>query len=119
MIARGLEGEHCSSDFYMGDSPVKRIRDKLHMFFPTWTNNLPPGNMCCLTATDNIFGRLVNAAPGAADSDVCTVATHCGDVTGEFAHIEQKDTSRDPANYDNWGNAISAAFVASSCSGQW
>jgi hypothetical protein len=72
---------------------VRRIRAQLDIVFPDWDNHLPPdpGDSCCLTTTDNIFGRLVNAASGAADSDVCTVETHCDDVTGEFAHIEQKE----------------------------
>jgi hypothetical protein len=114
-IGRGRPGETCSIDCHNNnDPPVKCICNELKAVFPTWKTHLPPDDNCCLTATDNIFGRLVNAAPGASDDSVCTTKSKCRNVSGEFAHIDQQATSRDAANYVGWAKAISNAFAASS-----
>jgi hypothetical protein len=117
-IARGRGTETCSRDFYnirSPPSPARQVRDWLNFVFPSWNNHLPPDDLCCLTATHNVFGRLVNAAPGATDASVCTTETHCGDVSGEFVHIEQKAMPRWPIHYDRWARAIRYAFHMSSC----
>jgi hypothetical protein len=108
-------GSQCSLDYYNnGTPPVKRIRNELTTMFATWMNTLPPDSNCTLTATDNIFGRLVNAAAGAADDSVCTTSTTCGNVSGQFAHIEQSATARDSANYAGWATAINRA-ISTTC----
>ena len=103
-------GSQCSLDYYNNNTPpVKRIRNELNTVFPTWTNSLPPDSTCSLTATDNVFGRLLNAAAGASDDSVCTTSTTCGNVSGRFAHIEQSATARGSANYAGWATAVKRA----------
>ena len=108
-------GSQCSLDYYNNNTPpVKRIRNELNTVFTTWTNSLPPDSTCGLTATDNVFGRLVNAAAGASDDSVCTTSTTCGNVSGQFAHIEQSATARDSANYNGWATAMNRA-ISTTC----
>jgi len=74
---------------------------------------------CDLTATRNIFGRLVSGIPA---SGVCsdtpsipciTSGSTCptGGCMGKFVHIEQDPEYRLPTHYGDWENAINAAFV--------
>ena len=119
ILGRGRGTETCSRDFYnirFPPSPARPLRNWLSFaFHSTWTHHLPPDDQCCLIATHNVFGRLVNAAPGATDDSVCTTETHCRDVSGEFVHIEQKATSRQPVHYDSWARTIRYSFSFSSC----
>ncbi|KAJ7073475.1 hypothetical protein B0H15DRAFT_792830, partial [Mycena belliarum] len=88
--------------------PVKSLRAALAAAFPTWTVALPSDSACRLTATDNVFGRLVNGVPAQA---VCTNASNAALTTGEFVHIEQAVVSRGSAAYLAWTAAIQAAFT--------
>ncbi|KAJ6569235.1 hypothetical protein B0H19DRAFT_1024370 [Mycena capillaripes] len=92
------------------DRPIKRLKSELMATFPTWNISLPSDSACSLTATDNVFGRLVN---GIAARLVCTNASIAELTTGEFIHIEQAIISRESAVYSGWTAALLAAFAPS------
>ncbi|CAA7261050.1 unnamed protein product [Cyclocybe aegerita] len=105
----GSSSGNCYSD---PDLPVNRIKAQLNGWFPPPRYHATPSDdpSCTkLTATDNIFGRLVNGVP---EADVCTTpATRCGGSDyGQFVHIEQDSVSRDEANWGRWANVILGAF---------
>ena len=103
----------CPFMYYLNPNrPVRRLKRELDAVFPSWTNSLPSTSSCSLTAADNVFGRLVNARPGAASVAVCTVATRCEDVSGQFIHIEQDDEARKDEHHNNWATAICNSFQA-------
>ncbi|KAI9450932.1 hypothetical protein BJY52DRAFT_1125582 [Lactarius psammicola] len=88
-----------SVDWYTYYSPVVRIKNQLDITFPpgpSWTNSLPSTSPCGLTATQNIFGRLLN---GIDESLVCRDGSDAARVTGQFVHIEQTDGALTSANY--------------------
>ncbi|KAJ7461393.1 hypothetical protein B0H11DRAFT_1736032 [Mycena galericulata] len=89
------------------DRPIKRLKTELVAAFPTWNVSLPSDSGCSLTATDNVFGRLVNGIP---ESLVCTNTSTAALTTGEFIHIEQAKISRGAAAYSGWTAAFLAAF---------
>jgi hypothetical protein len=93
------------------DRPIKRLKTELMASFPTWNVSLPSDSTCTLTATDNVFGRLLN---GIAEPLVCTTASTADLTTGEFIHIEQAKISRGVGAYDSWTTAFLAAFEPSS-----
>ncbi|KAJ7159489.1 hypothetical protein C8R46DRAFT_1164849 [Mycena filopes] len=93
------------------DRPIKRLKTHLMAAFPAWTVSLPSDSACSLTATDNVFGRLVN---GVAEAEVCGEAAGAGGATGEFVHIEQAIVSREVGGYAGWTAALLAAFAPSS-----
>ncbi|KAJ7106442.1 hypothetical protein C8R43DRAFT_210629 [Mycena crocata] len=93
------------------DRPIKRLQKELLAAFPTWNVSLPSDSACSLTATDNVFGRLVN---GIAERLVCTQASTADLATGEFIHIEQAIVSRGSAVYAGWTAALLAAFAPAS-----
>lgn len=68
---------------------------------------MPSDSSCGLTATGNIFGRLLN---GVALASVCTTAGTASGATGQFIHAEQATASRAEASYDEWTTAIINAF---------
>ncbi|KAJ6531659.1 hypothetical protein DFH09DRAFT_1183029 [Mycena vulgaris] len=90
------------------DRPIKRLKAELMASFPTWNVSLPSDSACSLTATDNVFGRLVN---GISERLVCTKASTADLTTGEFIHIEQAILSRGAAAYSGWTAALLAAFA--------
>ncbi|KAJ7474237.1 hypothetical protein FB451DRAFT_1035463 [Mycena latifolia] len=92
------------------DRPIKRLKTELMAAFPTWNVSLPSDSACSLTATDNVFGRLVN---GISEQLVCTNASTAVLTTGEFIHIEQAIISRGSAAYSGWTAALLAAFAPS------
>jgi hypothetical protein len=61
---------------------------------------------CPKGGTDSVFGRLVNARPGSASVGVCTAATECQYVTGQFIHIKQAALARRSDFFDGWATAI-------------
>lgn len=90
------------------DSPAKRIRDELRISFLTWTISMPSDpSSCHLTATLNVFGRLLNRIP---ESEVCTRTANFHTVTGQFVHIEQTDEALLPINYANFAKAVNRAI---------
>ncbi|KAJ7900042.1 hypothetical protein B0H14DRAFT_2331450, partial [Mycena olivaceomarginata] len=93
------------------DRPVKRLKSELMKVFPTWNVSLPSDSACSLTATDNVFGRLVNGIP---ESLVCTKSSTADLATGGFIHAEQAKISRETSAYSGWTAALLAAFAPSS-----
>ncbi|KAJ7612635.1 hypothetical protein FB45DRAFT_759820 [Roridomyces roridus] len=89
------------------DRPIKRLKNALITFFAPWNVSLPSDSSCSLTATDNVFGRLVN---GIDASQVCTHAALANTTTGEFVHIEQVWQSISPDAYGGWAEALVEAF---------
>ncbi|PPQ99978.1 hypothetical protein CVT24_009557 [Panaeolus cyanescens] len=89
--------------------PINRIKAELNSVFPTGTHATPADDPACtLTATRNLFGRLVN---GVAAGNVCTTAGSCvGTDFGQFVHLEQESAYRSSTNYNNWITAITNAF---------
>ncbi|KAJ3502373.1 hypothetical protein NLJ89_g8917 [Agrocybe chaxingu] len=89
----GSSSGNCYSD---PDLPVNRIKTQLNGWFPPPRHHATPADdpSCTkLTATDNIFGRLVNGVPDA-----------------DFVHIEQDSVSREEASWGRWANVILGAF---------
>lgn len=91
---------------------MNRIKGQLNTVFPTGTHATPADDPACtLTATRNLFGRLVN---NVAAGSVCTTAASsfgCGGANfGQFVHIEQELAYRNSVNYNNWANVITNAF---------
>ncbi|KAK7008062.1 hypothetical protein R3P38DRAFT_3027241, partial [Favolaschia claudopus] len=89
------------------DRPIKRLKAELLKAFPDWNISLPSDSGCSLTATENVFGRLVN---GIDEGMVCTEAPTAGLMSGEFIHIEQAKMSRLASVYPQWTAALLAAF---------
>ncbi|KAJ6459634.1 hypothetical protein C8R45DRAFT_843214 [Mycena sanguinolenta] len=90
------------------DRPVKRLKNELIKVFPTWNISLPTDSACSLTATDNVFGRLLN---GITEEHLCTDSARADLTTGEFIHAEQAIISRGSAAYSGWTAALLAAFT--------
>ncbi|KAJ7649446.1 hypothetical protein DFH06DRAFT_1331812 [Mycena polygramma] len=93
------------------DRPIKRLKAELGAAFPAWNVSLPSDSPCHLTATNNVFGRLVNGIPEAL---VCTNGSTADITTGEFIHIEQAIISRESTAYAGWTTALLTAFAPSS-----
>jgi len=96
------------------DRPIKRLKSQLDITFPTWTTSLPPENPCILTATKNIFGRLLN---GIEESRVCTNGSNKKLATGEFLHIEQDSMAREGSAYMGWTKALKNVFETTCMAG--
>jgi hypothetical protein len=64
--------------------------------------------LCDLTATKNIFGRMVN---GVTESNVCYSDAVKESVTGEFIQAEQNSLFAGPTRYANWRNALFVVFT--------
>jgi len=111
-LSSGLGRSNASVAWYTDavDRPIKRLKTHLMAAFPTWNISLPSDSDCSLTATDNVFGRLVN---GIAEQLVCTDASTAELVTGEFVHIEQAIISRQAGVYSEWTAALLATFAPS------
>ncbi|KAJ7139204.1 hypothetical protein C8R44DRAFT_764045 [Mycena epipterygia] len=111
-LSSGISRSAASISWYTDsvDRPIKRLKTELMASFPTWNISLPSDSACSLTATDNVFGRLVN---GIAEPLVCTNASTADLATGEFIHIEQAIIARGAAAYSAWSAALLAAFAHS------
>lgn len=100
------------------DIPARRLRDTARVVFksspPTssWNISLPPDDpTCSLTATTNIFGRLINGVPHRC---VCTTEANSNTAgTGEFVHIEQSIMARQSTVYGQWGEVLIKTFQSS------
>ncbi|KAJ7206967.1 hypothetical protein B0H12DRAFT_1206050 [Mycena haematopus] len=112
-LSTGLGRRSSSAAWYTDtvDRPVKRLKTELTKAFPTWNVSLPTDSACSLTATDNVFGRLLN---GVAAQLVCMNSATVDLTTGEFIHAEQAIISRGSAEYSGWTAALLAAFNAAS-----
>ncbi|KAJ7594868.1 hypothetical protein C8J56DRAFT_778146 [Mycena floridula] len=116
-ISSGLGNSALSSEWYQNEPnlPSRRLKGVLETVFPTWNATLPSDDTSCdLTATTNVFGRLINSIP---EVDVCTVAATALLATGQFIHIEQAAISRQAAAYDAWGLALRQTFGTSCARG--
>ncbi|KAK0201935.1 hypothetical protein DFS33DRAFT_1350997 [Desarmillaria ectypa] len=91
------------------DRPIKRIQKELKDSFRTWNISLPSDSFCTLTATKNVFGRLIN---GVDESNVCNEAAITDRSTGAFVHIEQAHMATFGNAYAGWREALLAAFDA-------
>lgn len=89
------------------DRPVKRLRGHLQFAFPLWNVSLPPDSSCALTATRNVVGRYIN---GVDEHSVCHTVADPSDVSGEFIHVEQDDSSRGAESYKMWAAAVRRTF---------
>ncbi|KAG7440902.1 uncharacterized protein BT62DRAFT_1047346 [Guyanagaster necrorhizus] len=91
------------------DRPIKRIQRELKSedSFRTWNISLPSDSSCALTATNNVFGRLIN---GVDESNVCNEAATAEVSTGAFVHIEQAHVAAFPDAYAGWKRVLLAAF---------
>ncbi|KAK0188103.1 hypothetical protein F5146DRAFT_1062041 [Armillaria mellea] len=89
------------------DRPIKRIQRELEDLFPDWNITLPSDSSCILTATNNVFGRMIN---GVDESSVCNQAATVDGSTGAFIHIEQALVASSQDAYDGWSRALLAAF---------
>ncbi|KAJ7210312.1 hypothetical protein C8J57DRAFT_1401105 [Mycena rebaudengoi] len=114
-LSSGLGNSPTSVAWYTDstDRPIKRLKRELMSAFPMWHISLPSDSSCSLTATENVFGRLINRI---AEVDVCAGGSNARLATGQFIHIEQATISRQPEAYASWTTAILAAFASSSVS---
>jgi hypothetical protein len=94
--------------------PITRLRNALVNSFPGIAIGTPTEfGTCDLTATRNVFGRLVNGIP---ESDLCLnsnircTCTGTGGCMGKFVHIEQDPAYRLDVFYGSWASAINAVF---------
>ncbi|KAF9075539.1 hypothetical protein BDP27DRAFT_1415323 [Rhodocollybia butyracea] len=110
-VSSGLGTSESSLAWYRNrtlDIPARRLRDEAKVLFPTWNVSLPSDDSSCgLTATTNVFGRLLN---GVAHASVCTTEATSGGATGEFIHIEQAIVSRVSDAYEQWGEVLRRTF---------
>ncbi|KAI9450934.1 hypothetical protein BJY52DRAFT_1154920 [Lactarius psammicola] len=111
-LSAGIGNSPTSVTWYTTvDSPVVRIKNELDITFPpgpSWSNSLPSTSPCGLTATQNIFGRLLN---GIDESLVCTNGSNAAKVTGQFVHIEQTDGALTSVDYGlNFATAVNRAM---------
>ncbi|KAJ7058731.1 hypothetical protein C8F01DRAFT_281409 [Mycena amicta] len=114
-LSSGLGRSAASIAWYTDtvDRPVKRIKQSLISAFTAaghnFTFSLPSDSECSLTATDNVFGRLLN---GVDVGEVCTRGASAEETEGEFVHIEQAIGVREDATgiYDAWAEALKGAF---------
>ncbi|KAF5384499.1 hypothetical protein D9757_006415 [Collybiopsis confluens] len=119
-ISSGLGASPSSIAWYTNttlDIPARRLRDAARSVFLSsssfpspsiWRDiSLPSDSSTCtiLTATSNVFGRLVNGVP---ENTVCTTAAEplSGNVTGQFVHIEQAIVSREREMYEMWAEVF-------------
>jgi hypothetical protein len=104
-----------SHDWYHGSviHPVRRLKEALDVRLPplpNTTHGMPSVvNDCQLTATKNIFGRVVN---GKVPPTHCTASAALSDVTGEFIHIEQTTSLIQEDHFAAWAEALSDTFPA-------
>ncbi|KAJ3730371.1 hypothetical protein C8R42DRAFT_5045 [Lentinula raphanica] len=117
-ISSGLGTSPSSLSWYQNttlDIPARRLRDEARSVFPSWTSSLPSDNpKCSLTATGNVFGRLVNGVP---ETDVCVSEASALTATAEFIHIEQAIVARQSNVYEKWGEVFRRVF-RTSCTGR-
>ncbi|KAJ3789323.1 hypothetical protein GGU10DRAFT_260983 [Lentinula aff. detonsa] len=117
-ISSGLGNSNSSLSWYRDpslDIPARRLRDVARTVFPTWNVTIPPDDPdCALTATSNVFGRLINGVP---ESNVCMTEANTLTATGEFIHIEQAIVSRQSNVYDHWGEVFKRTFRTSCTEG--
>ncbi|KIK55961.1 hypothetical protein GYMLUDRAFT_47427 [Collybiopsis luxurians FD-317 M1] len=109
-ISSGLGTSNSSIHWYetQPDLPSRRLKDFASQVFPTFNASLPSDDTSCdLTATDNVFGRLINGIP---EADVCTVTANTTTATGEFVHIEQAIIARQSTAYEGWGAVLKKTF---------
>lgn len=108
-LSAGLGRSSTSKAWYIdsNDRPVKRLRGHLQLAFPLWNVSLPPDSSCALTATRNVVGRYIN---GVDEHSVCHTDADPSDVSGEFIHVEQDDTSRGAKSYKLWAAAVRRTF---------
>lgn len=98
------------ADWYTNTSlnlPASRLRAELRQSFPAYNVSLPSDTTCSLTATKNVFGRLLNGVPA---SEVCTQAADAQSATGRFVHVEQAFEVTQADHYDGWVRALEATF---------
>lgn len=89
------------------DRPAPRLRAQLQLSFPSYNISLPSDTTCSLTATKNVFGRLLNGVP---ESEVCREGASAARATGEFIHVEQAYEVTLEGAYDGWVRALKATF---------
>ncbi len=92
------------------DRPAKRLRRELQTSFPTYNVSLPSDTTCSLSATKNVFARLLN---GVAESEVCLEAATADNATGQFIHVEQAYHATLEDAFDGWARALIATFLVS------
>ncbi|KAF9502252.1 hypothetical protein BDN71DRAFT_1485540 [Pleurotus eryngii] len=109
-MSTGLGRSESSLAWYTSpaDAPIKRLQSEALQVFTTWNISLPSDSSCGLTATTNVFGRLLN---GIAEEDVCVRDADATTVSGEFIHIEQSIMARSSEFYDAWAEAFNRAFI--------
>ncbi|TFK69334.1 hypothetical protein BDN72DRAFT_870674 [Pluteus cervinus] len=102
-LSAGLGNGAASVAWYTDDTdrPIKRLKTELQHVF-SGTIALPSDDTSCdLTATRNIFGRVLNGVPF---GDICIGSA------SQFIHAEQAKDYRLAPNYDEWTTAIQAAL---------
>ncbi|KIM49807.1 hypothetical protein M413DRAFT_21945 [Hebeloma cylindrosporum] len=111
-LSAGLGFTPVSVDWYNdNDSPAKSIRDEMTPLFTPKKIRIPSDVPCAgLTATDNVFGRLLN---GRTVAEVCTMHATTDTVTGRFVHIEQTTDMLSASNYVNFAKAVKIAIDTS------
>ncbi|KAF7436401.1 hypothetical protein PC9H_003234 [Pleurotus ostreatus] len=109
-MSTGLGRSESSLAWYTSpaDAPIKRLQREALQVFTTWNISLPSDSSCGLTATTNVFGRLLN---GIAEEDVCVRDADATTVSGQFIHIEQSIMARSSEFYDAWAEAFNRAFM--------
>ncbi|KAF9026156.1 hypothetical protein BDZ89DRAFT_1067826 [Hymenopellis radicata] len=107
MVSAGLGSS--DAEWYLDDvdRPAKRLRRELQASFPTYNVSLPSDTTCSLTATKNVFARLLN---GVAESEVCIEAATADKATGQFVHVEQAYHATLADTFDGWARALVATF---------
>ncbi|KAH6915781.1 hypothetical protein BKA70DRAFT_1253756 [Coprinopsis sp. MPI-PUGE-AT-0042] len=112
-FSSGPGNGQASHDWYHGAviHPVRRLKEALDVRLPplpNTTHGMPSvANDCQLTATKNIFGRIVN---GRVPPTHCTMSAALSNVTGEFIHIEQTTALVQEEHYDAWAEALADTF---------
>ncbi|TFK21850.1 hypothetical protein FA15DRAFT_672144 [Coprinopsis marcescibilis] len=112
-LSSGPGNGAASHEWYHGTTvrPVRRLKEALDANLPPLAGTLhglpSTANDCQLTATKNVFGRIVNGRiPPTHCSNDATLAS----VTGSFIHVEQSDPIVLADYYDEWTNALVSAF---------
>jgi len=112
-ISSGLGHSNVSIQWYQThlDAPAVRLKASVNQVFPKFTAALPSDDTACdLTATNNVFGRLINGVP---EEDVCKRGATADIATGQFVHVEQAAISRKDGQHEGWGEVVRRAFRTS------
>ena len=119
LIGNSVTSEACYSNALL---PITRLKNALITTFSEYDIGTPTENGTChLTATRNVFGRLVS---GIDASDVCVnsgtvrrvipcTCLQSRGCMGKFVHVEQDPDLLLPTNYGRWADAFNAVFPSS------